>query len=160
MVINIGEIVEGTVAKITEYGAFISLPDGKRGLVHISEVADKYVKNISEHLKERQAVKVKVLNISGDGRKIDLSIKQAQAKDSNANVERHEKHEKPEKRFDSSRIHELHSVVKFKKEVFPGDSVNQSFEEKLAKFLKSSEERQTDLRRNIEAKRGGNKFIR
>ena len=157
MPINAGEIVEGTIGKITEYGAFINLPDGKRGLVHISEIADKYVKNINDHLKERQTVKVKILNISGDGRKIDLSIKQAQG--ASENTQRHEKHEKPEKRFDSSRIHELHSVVKFKKEVF-GENTNQSFEEKLTKFLKSSEERQTDLRRNIEAKRGGSKFIR
>ena len=151
MAINTGEIVEGIVTKITEYGAFINLSDGKRGLVHISEIADTYVKDINDYLKEKQKIKVKILNISGDGRKIDLSIKQA--KDNS---------QKKEPVADSKNIEELHSAVRYhntRKEKFNYSS-NQSFEEKLAKFLKSSEERLADLKRNIEAKRGGGKYIK
>lgn len=70
-----GNIVEGTVINITNFGAFIEV-EGKTGLVHISEVADSYVKDIREHLNEQDKVKVKVISIDDNG-KISLSIKQA-----------------------------------------------------------------------------------
>lgn len=73
--IEVGSIVEGKVTGITSFGAFVELEDGKTGLVHISEVADAYVKDINDYLKLSDIVKVKVINIS-DGR-IGLSIKQA-----------------------------------------------------------------------------------
>ena len=153
MPINTGEIVEGIVNKITEYGAFIDLSDGKRGLVHISEIADTYVKNIGDYIKERQKIKVKVLSVSGDGRKIDLSIKQVS--DSSHKIA---------PAVDSKRIEELHSAVKHhtvrRERLNFSSNQNQTFEEKLARFLKSSEERQTDIKRNIEAKRGGGKYIK
>jgi S1 RNA binding domain protein len=88
--------------------------------VHISEVADAYVKDINDYLKENDIVKVKVINIS-EG-KIGLSIKRVD-KDYNG----------------SSR---------------PRGS-RKSFEDRLARFLKESDERQQDLRRSMEAKRGG-----
>jgi len=77
MPIEEGKIVEGVVANITKFGAFVQLSGGKTGLVHISEIADTYIKDINSYLKEKQTVKVKVLNIDKDG-KINLSIKQAQ----------------------------------------------------------------------------------
>ena len=55
MALETGSIVEGTVVKITNYGAFIELPEGKSGLVHISEIADTYVKDVKDYLKERDA---------------------------------------------------------------------------------------------------------
>ena len=76
MPVQVGAIVEGTVSGITNFGAFIDLEKGKTGLVHISEVADEYVKDIHDYLKNRQKVKVKVLSVESDG-KISLSIKQA-----------------------------------------------------------------------------------
>ena len=75
MTLMAGNIVEGTVVNITNFGAFIEV-EGKTGLVHISEVADSYVKDIKEHLKEQDKVKVKVISIDDNG-KISLSIKQA-----------------------------------------------------------------------------------
>lgn len=75
MQMEVGSVVEGKVTGIAAFGAFVELEDGKTGLVHISEVASEYVSNISEHLKEGQNVKVKI--ISMDNGKISLSIKRA-----------------------------------------------------------------------------------
>lgn len=76
MTVTKGSVLEGVVKGVTNFGAFIELPGGVTGLVHISEVADSYVKNVSDYLKENDKVKVKVINIDNDG-KIGLSIKQA-----------------------------------------------------------------------------------
>jgi S1 RNA binding domain protein len=120
MSLEAGTILEGIVVKITHYGAFVELPDGKSGLVHISEIADTYVKDVRDYLKEQERVKVKVLGYNDKG-KLDLSVKQA---------------------LDPA---ERHSRMRAKV----------SFDEKLAKFMKESEERLLDLKRNTEAKRGG-----
>ncbi|MDR2909456.1 MAG: S1 RNA-binding domain-containing protein [Oscillospiraceae bacterium] len=74
MQLEIGAIIEGKVTGITKFGAFVELPGGKTGMVHISEVSNAYVKEIGDHLSENQVVKVKVLKISPDG-KVSLSIK-------------------------------------------------------------------------------------
>ena len=76
MELAVGTIAEGKVTGITSFGAFVSLPEGKTGMVHISEIANTYVSNIRDHLTEGQEVKVKVLAIDPEG-KINLSIKKA-----------------------------------------------------------------------------------
>ena len=76
MEFGVGSVLEGKVTGITKFGAFVSLPEGKSGLVHISEIAYSYVNDVSEHLKEGQEVKVKVIGIDESGR-INLSIKKA-----------------------------------------------------------------------------------
>ncbi|MCP3032130.1 RNA-binding protein S1 [Halobacillus sp. A1] len=76
MSIEVGSKLQGKVTGITNFGAFVELPDGKTGLVHISEVADNYVKDINEHLSQGDEVEVKVINVGDDG-KIGLSIKKA-----------------------------------------------------------------------------------
>ncbi len=121
MPLNVGSIVEGVVTGITSFGAFVQLPSGETGLVHISEVADSYVKDINEHLKKSDQVKVKILSVDGDG-KVGLSIRRAQ---NNASTRR------------------------FRRE----DRV--SFEDKMARFMKESDERLQDLKRNTDSKRGG-----
>ena len=72
-----GTILEGTVRSIAAFGAFINLPEGKTGLVHISEVSSAYVTDIRQHLTEGQTVKVKLLSTDEKGR-VSLSIKQAE----------------------------------------------------------------------------------
>lgn len=124
MSLEVGQIVEGKVTGITNFGAFIELPTGQTGLVHISEVADEYVKDVNQFLKQNDLVKVKVLNL--DKGKIGLSIRQAQP---SSNSER----SKPGLKA-------------------PGPK---TFEDKLAKFMKDSDERLLDLRRNTDSKRGG-----
>ena len=79
MSISKGQILEGTVTGITKFGAFVELSTGQTGLVHISEVADTYVKDVNDFLKEKDKVKVKVINVDESG-KIGLSIRQAKEK--------------------------------------------------------------------------------
>jgi len=112
MALGVGTILSGIITGITSFGAFVELETGETGLVHISEVADAYVKDINEHLKLREKVVVKIINIDSKG-KIGLSIRQAKRRPSI------------------------------------------SFEERMNRFLKDSEERQTDLRKHTDAKRGG-----
>ena len=76
MEFGVGSVLEGKVTGITKLGAFVSLPEGKSGLVHISEIAYSYVNDVKDHLKEGQEVKVKVIGIDENGR-INLSIKKA-----------------------------------------------------------------------------------
>ena len=121
MPIELGSILVGFVTGITNFGAFIQLPGGETGLVHISEVADGYVKDIGDYLKLNEQVTVKVISVDPKG-KIGLSIKQTKAgKDKSCQTKKG----------------------------------HLSFEDKLAIFLKESEERQEVLRRSAEAKRGG-----
>ena len=75
MEFGVGSILDGKVTGITKFGAFVALPDGKSGLVHISEIAYSYVNEVSDHLQEGQEVKVKVIGIDQANR-INLSIKQ------------------------------------------------------------------------------------
>ena len=77
MELAVGEIISGKVTGITKFGAFVSLPEGKSGLVHISEVDQSYVSDIRDHLTEGQEVKVKVIAIDDNGR-VNLSIKRTQ----------------------------------------------------------------------------------
>ena len=76
MQLEVGSILEGKVTGITKFGAFVELPGGKTGMVHISEVAPTFVKEIRDFVTENQTVKVKVLSIGEDG-KISLSMKKA-----------------------------------------------------------------------------------
>lgn len=76
MSIEVGSKLQGKVTGITNFGAFVELEKGTTGLVHISEVADNYVKDINDHLSVGDEIKVKVINVEKDG-KIGLSIKKA-----------------------------------------------------------------------------------
>ena len=127
MTLMAGNIVEGTVVNITNFGAFVEV-EGKTGLVHISEVADSFVKDIRQHLKEQDKVKVKVLSIDDNG-KISLSIKQA-------NVPK--KSVKPvELDWNSEKTTKASST---------------NFEDKISKFLKDSEEKLQDVKKHQEFK--------
>jgi S1 RNA binding domain protein len=139
MSIEVGSKLQGKVTGITKFGAFVELPDGSTGLVHISEVADNYVKDINEHLKVGDQIEVKVLNVEKDG-KIGLSIKKAKDRP------------EPEKKQYS------HSHSQRPRQGKSNDRNNnrgETFESKMAKFLKDSEDRLTSLKRNTESKRGG-----
>ncbi len=122
MPIKVGKIVEGTVTGITNFGAFVELPGGKTGLVHISEVADAYVKNIHRYLSRNEKVKVKVINIDDKG-KISLSMRQV--KDNKKSTQPIEIDWMKTKRQDGM-----------------------SFEDKLLRFMRESEEKQKILKRN------------
>ncbi len=143
MAIEVGSTLTGTVVKVAGYGAIVRLPGGSTGLVHISEIADTYVRDVRDYLKEEDEVTVRVLRLSPKGR-YDLSVKQAGAVP--AKTEERQlvgagavRREQP-----ASRWWEDH----------PRQAPTASFEDRLTRFLRDSEERQHDLKRNIEAKRG------
>ena len=147
MAIEVGSIVEGVVTGITNFGAFVELPEKKVGLVHISEVADEYV----------QKIKVKVLSIDEKG-KIGLSIKALEDKkaphhDHVGNAGNHPGfHSSPRPQGGRGpRDFRRSGGVRFG----GNPRMNASFEDKLSKFLKDSDERLTDLRRKTDSKRGG-----
>ena len=75
--IEIGAVIDGTVQRVTPYGAFIQIDDGPVGLIHVSQIDRNYVRNVSDHLRENDRVQAKVVAIKDDG-KIDLSIKAMQ----------------------------------------------------------------------------------
>ncbi|CAM3256141.1 S1 domain-containing RNA-binding protein [Filibacter tadaridae] len=135
MSIEVGSKLQGKVTGITNFGAFVELPNGSTGLVHISEVADNYVKDINDHFKVGDMVEVKVMNVGADG-KIGLSIRKAKPE----SEQRPERPQRPQRPRPGSR---------------PVNDRPENFETKMAKFMKDSEERLTTLKRATESKRGG-----
>lgn len=131
MALEIGAVVEGVVTGITNFGAFVQLPEGKVGLIHISEVSNVFVKDVHEFLKDKQPVTVKVVSIDERG-KVGLSLKALMPEP-----------EQPVKK-----------TVE-RKPVAPKVVPPASFEDKLSRFLKDSDDRLLDLKRNTESKRGG-----
>lgn len=85
MELTVGAVLEGKVKTITNFGAFIALPENKIGMVHISEVANTYVSDIRQHLTEGQDVKVIVIGV--DGGKINLSMKRLEAREAKSEGE-------------------------------------------------------------------------
>ena len=161
MSIEVGSIVEGVVRGITNFGAFINLPDNKVGLVHISEVADVYVKDVKDFLKEQDKVKVKVLSIDEKG-KIGLSVKQAQEKKPEEQPQREQRGFAPRQQHEGGSGFQRSEGFRsaggdFRRggSRFGNAGTNASFEDKLSRFLKDSDERLTDLSRKTDSKRGG-----
>ena len=143
MSLEVGAIVEGEVTGITNFGAFVQLPEGKVGLIHISEVSNVYVKDVHDFLKEHDKVKVKVLSIDERG-KIGLSIKQLTPPPAAA------PQPKPQRPQNENRERRPGARVQNARPVSP-----LTIEDKLSKFLKDSDYRMLDLKRNTESKRGG-----
>jgi len=131
MAIEVGSKLSGKVTGITNFGAFVLLPGGVTGLVHISEISHSYVKDIHEHLKVNDEVTVKVINVDKDG-KIGLSIRQT--------VENPNPPQSAGSRPSRGRHH--------------SGPPRQTFEDKLNRFMRDSEDRLQALRRS-ESKRGG-----
>ena len=137
MQIEEGVILEGRVTGITKFGAFVELPDGKTGMVHISEVATTFVKDIRDHLTENQQVKVKVLGINEQG-KISLSIKRVMS------------------RAPQPRARAVSPARPGEFEWQPTTrSESSNFEDMLSKFKQASDEKMSDLKRSTEGKYGG-----
>ena len=142
MAIEGGSVVEGVVTGITNFGACVELPEGKTGLIHISEVADVYVNDVHDFLRERDTVKVKVLTVDDRG-KIGLSIKALQDKTAASAQPAAASARPPRPPRDMRRTAASRQIG------------SPSFEDKLSRFLKDSDERLTDLRRKTDSKRGG-----
>lgn len=147
MQLEVGTIIEGKVAGITNFGAFVELPNGKTGMVHISEISTDFVKDIKDYLKIGQITKAKIINIS-EKNEIALSIKKLMQPKTNPKT--------------TARSNKLQNTEKVHKSTRPENfdwrnskkSSPASFEEMLSSFKHRSEEKISDLKRATESKRG------
>ncbi len=139
--LEVGAVLEGKITGLTAFGAFVSLPDGKSGMVHISEVSNNFVKDIRDFLKEGQTVKVKVVGISEEG-KISLSIRKAEDAPKRENTRPPRKNDRP------TRANVWQGQPK-------QNNDSMSFEDMMARFKQVSDEKMTDLKRSSDSKHGG-----
>ena len=135
MELTVGAILEGKVKTITNFGAFIALPENKTGMVHISEVANAYVSDIRQHLTEGQDVKVQVIGLENG--KVNLSIKRLQPKQQRENAPQREFTPRRENRPGA----ENRPAGKAAAPVAPPapKTADQLFEEKLKAFMAESD---------------------
>ncbi len=137
---EVGMILEGKVTGITNFGAFVTLPENKTGMVHISEISSGFVKDIKDHLTLGQSVKVKIIAIDPAG-KLALSIKQTiEVKPKPA----------PKAAVTNAPPAEFRP---YSKSVESGDS----FEDMMSRFKKLSDDKLSDFKRASEVKRGSSK---
>ena len=134
MELTVGAVLEGKVKTITNFGAFVTLPENKTGLVHISEVANTYVSDIRQHLTEGQDVKVTVISV--DGNKINLSIKRLEARPQRENAPR-----PAAQRPQAPRTPTPPPAPK---------TADQLFEEKLKQFMSESDSKISSIRQYSE----------
>ena len=133
MELKAGTVLEGKVTGITKFGAFVALPEGKSGLVHISEVADTFVNDINEFLKVGQELKVRVVSIAEDG-KIRLSAR-------NTSGEARPAAQPRPMRPAASAARPAASAPRSDsagQQVVKEDSGNREFEDKLKQFMQAS----------------------
>ena len=131
MSVEIGAVYEGTVVKILQYGAIVRLEDGTSGLVHISELADAYVHNVTDYVHENDVIKVKVTG-ERDGGRYEMSAKQAES------------------------LEPLEGTPSAMAEQRPRPArTSQEFEDRLGDFMKSSNQRLNELQRSKNSKRRG-----
>ncbi len=162
MQIEEGAIVSGKVTGLTDFGAFVEIEGGKTGMIHISEVAPNFVKDIKEHLKVGQEVKAKVITVSPEG-KISLSIrklndqpKEHRQKNENQNKNDQQFQPRPQRPRSERRPAQ---VWNGQKSNAPAPGEKQSFEDMMARFKQVSDEKMTDLKR-ADSKRGSMGYSR
>ncbi len=151
MQIEEGTILSGKVTGLTDFGAFVELEGGKTGMVHISEVASNYVKDIKDHLSVGQEVKTKVISISPEG-KISLSIKRLE--------EQPKEQQRPQRPQKPRGERRAPNVWNGQKSSAPAEGEKQSFEDMMARFKQVSDEKMTDLKRASDSKRGSGGYSR
>lgn len=139
MSVEIGNKVEGKVTGIAKFGAFVELPGGVTGLLHVSEIAHNFVKDVSDHLKVGDIVIVEVIGKKES--KFALSIKKTIAM--------------PEKKAFSPKPFRSDRKEYSKNRPSSMPKPVENFEDKISRFLKNSEENLSILKRNTETKRGG-----
>ena len=133
MQFEVGSITEGSITGIKNFGAFVELQNGKTGLVHISEISNAFVKEIKDYLKEGDKVKVKVINVSPEGR-VELSIKQA----SGGSVAADTKND---------------FIKREEPKVKSSVSMANKFEDMMNKFKKLSDEKLANFKNKVESRR-------
>ena len=143
MAIEIGDNTKGTIVKILDFGAIVRLEGGSTGLIHISEIADAYVRDVREYVQENDEVTVKVLRPGKQGR-FDLSLKQCKPDPVTNDFKREVVSVGTPTRSEEARSADPRHA--------PPQMSN--FEDVLSRFLKDSQERQHELKRHLDTKRG------
>ncbi len=143
MAAEVGSVIEGKVSGITNFGVFVDIGNGITGMVHISEVAQNYVKDIKEYVHMGQEVKVKVITVTPEG-KVSLSIKQAEA------PTQREERRRPRHKEQHYTTGGGTDSFEFK----PCRQEKMSFEDMMSSFKKSSDEKMSDLKKAIDAQKG------
>ncbi len=144
MELTVGAVLEGKVKSITNFGAFITLPENKTGMVHISEVANTYVSDIHQHLTEGQDVKVMVIGL--DNGKVNLSIKRLEPKPARENGRFGRTGGQP--RRDGSQPRSARTPVP----PAAPKTADQLFEERLKQFMSESDSKISSIRQNSDHK--------
>ena len=163
MLLEVGKIYEGKVTGITKFGAFVDLGEGKTGMVHISEVASTFVKEITDHVSQGDTVKVKVLNIAEDG-KISLSIKRAAdnpaPQASRPQSPRPQQSSRPPRpAYNNNRQPSRGRSASSDQPFFAPDEQaqqtegNKAFEDMLSKFMQKSDEKISSLKSSMDGGR-------
>ena len=135
MELTVGATLEGKVKSITNFGAFITLPENKTGMVHISEVANTYVSDIRQHLTEGQEVKVMVIAVEGN--KINLSMKRLEPKPQREQTGA-PRRDNPRPQFSNNRPAPTPAPAP--------KTADQLFEEKLKQFMSESDSKISSIR--------------
>ncbi|WP_373841997.1 S1 domain-containing RNA-binding protein [Limosilactobacillus sp.] len=161
MAIEVGAKVSGKVSGITNFGAFVDLDDNKTGLVHISQISDKYIKDIHDVLSVGDTVTVKVMRIGDDG-KIALSMKAAAPHEhSEGHGHGRFNHRGEGHHYRHERNNNYHGHHDNYRGGFGGNNrhhnnhQHENFDEMLAGYMKESESRLSTLKRQTDGKRGG-----
>lgn len=137
MQLQVGMVIEGKVTGITKFGAFVALPEGKSGLVHISEIANTFVNDVHDYVQDGQTVKVKIIGIGDDG-KINLSIKKA-----DEHAPQHRQDQRPPRPASAAQPRQYGGP----RQAVPranGPTGDVSFEDKLKQFMQESDSRMAD----------------
>ncbi len=148
-----GSVVEGKVVRIMPFGAFVEFGRKQSGLVHISEISEDYVKDIADHVKIGDTVKVKVIGVDEKGR-MSLSIKQAQDKKDDSKKGENKKADKKDKKKNTA-PKERKPVRPAEVDFFGRSSEGLSFEDQMSRFKQDSDEKMLALKRSAESKRSG-----
>lgn len=154
MQLTVGTIIEGKVSKIMNFGAFIDIDGGGSGMVHISEVANTFVKDINDHLKVGQQVKAKVVAIN-ENNKIALSIKALQPPEERRDARREGGPRRNNSSAPGNNRRNSNTYVYTPKSNNP-PSTGDRFEDMMNRFKKASDDRMSDLSRVIDTRRGSN----
>ena len=174
MAIEVGNVFEGRVTGVKPFGAFVALPEGRVGMVHISEVSNEYVQDIAAVLHEGDTVKVQVINVAPDG-KIALSIKRLLPRPERpARSARYNRGPRPNVPREGGRGNfrsgpreggrppreggrgpARDSAPRVWQPKAPAKSDNMSFEDMMSRFKSQSEEKMADLDHETNNRRGG-----
>ena len=155
MAIEVGNVFEGRVTGVKPFGAFVALPEGRVGMVHISEVSNEYVQDIATVLHDGDTVKVQVINVAPDG-KIALSIKRLPPPPPRPAGRDHGPRPggaRPPREGGRGPAREAAPRVWQPKA--PAKSDNLSFEDMMSRFKSQSEEKMADLDHETNNRRGG-----